>query len=74
MWKSRVNFVLRFQSIIILDIIQRPGSYLKHDLSETGFYLRQVEPTQLDPIDRANISLQTPATTKMGFLVSRDGD
>jgi hypothetical protein len=31
-----------------------PGFYLNHDVSETGFCFRlQMEPTQLDPIDRA---------------------
>jgi hypothetical protein len=37
-------------TITILDIIHRHVSYLKHDISETGFCLRlQVQPTQLGP-------------------------
>jgi hypothetical protein len=35
-----------------MDINHCPIFYLKHDVSEAGFYLRlQVEPTQLDPVD-----------------------
>jgi hypothetical protein len=49
------RFVKKVYSIIltVLDIIHRPGFHLTHDVSETGFGLRlQVEPVQLDPIDR----------------------
>jgi hypothetical protein len=47
-------------TITILDTIRRPGFYLKkiHDISETGFCLRlQGEPTHIDPIHRASLSL-----------------
>jgi hypothetical protein len=41
-------------TINILDTINRPGSYLKHNVSQTGFSLRlQVSSTQLDPLNRA---------------------
>jgi hypothetical protein len=34
---------------------RRPVYFPKHNISETGFYLRlQVKPIQLDPIDRAS--------------------
>jgi hypothetical protein len=34
-------------AMAILDIIHPPAFYLRHDVSETGFYLRlQVEPTK----------------------------
>jgi hypothetical protein len=43
--------------------------YLKHDVSDTGFcLLLQVEPTQLGPIDRASLFVQTLATTTTGFI------
>jgi hypothetical protein len=39
-----------------LDIIHCPLFYLKHYISETEFCHRlQVEPTQLDPTDRASL-------------------
>jgi hypothetical protein len=41
--------------ITILDIIHRPGFYLKHDVSEAGFCLRlQVEPTRLGSPEDGN--------------------
>jgi hypothetical protein len=41
-------------TMTILDILHRPVFYLKHNVSETEFYLRvHVEPTYLGPIDRA---------------------
>jgi hypothetical protein len=47
---------------MFLDII---CSYLKQNVSETGFGLRlQLKPTQLGPIDRATSYLQTPAPTQ----------
>jgi hypothetical protein len=50
------------------DIVHRPVSYSKHDVSETGLCLRlQVEPTQVGLIDRASLYLRTPATTT-GFV------
>jgi hypothetical protein len=40
-----------------VDIIHRPVFYLNHNVSETGFCLRlQVEPTQLGPTDKSNLS------------------
>jgi hypothetical protein len=39
-----------------MDIIHRAVFHLKHDVSETGLCLHlQVEPTQIDPIERANL-------------------
>jgi hypothetical protein len=56
-------------TITFLDIIHRPVSYLKHDVSETGFCFRlQVGPAQSDPIERAGLCLQPPATTPTGFI------
>jgi hypothetical protein len=50
----------------ILDIIHHPPVfYLKHNVWETGFYLRlQVEPTQLGPVDLASLCLQTYTVSK----------
>jgi hypothetical protein len=49
-----------YKSIIILDSIQRPVFYLKHDVSETEFCLRrQMEPSQMGPIKRASLFLRT---------------
>jgi hypothetical protein len=54
-WRWYINTVIMF-----LHIIHR--LYLKHNVSETGFCLRrQVEHTQLGPIDRARPHLRTPA-------------
>jgi hypothetical protein len=51
--------------IMFLDIIHCPFSNLKHNVSETGFCLRlQVEPTQLDPMDRDSAYFRTPAQTQ----------
>jgi hypothetical protein len=51
-------------TITILDIIHRPVFYLKHDVSETEICLRlQMEPSQLDPIDRASLSLSLSLRT-----------
>jgi hypothetical protein len=52
LWRRYINI-----TITILDIIDRPAFYLKHNVSETGFCLRlQVKPTQLGPIDTASLS------------------
>jgi hypothetical protein len=41
-----------------LDIILRRETYLKHNVSEAGFYLRfQVAPTQFGPVYRSTICL-----------------
>jgi hypothetical protein len=54
LWRWYINI-----TITILDIIHRPVFYLRHDVSETGFYLRlQVKPTQLSSIDRGSLCLQ----------------
>jgi hypothetical protein len=51
----------QFITITILDIIHRPDFYLKHNVSETGFcFSLQIEPTQLDPLDRASLCLARP--------------
>jgi hypothetical protein len=39
--------------ITILDIVHPPVFYLKHDVSEAGFCLLQVEPAQMGPLDKA---------------------
>jgi hypothetical protein len=45
-------------TITILDIIHRLGVYLKHDVSETGFYLCFQEiSTQLGTVDRVSLLL-----------------
>jgi hypothetical protein len=45
---------------MFLDITRRPVYISKHDVSETGFCLRlQVKSSNLGPIDRANLYLQT---------------
>jgi hypothetical protein len=49
LWRWYINI-----TITILNIIHRTVFHLTHNVSETEFYLRlQVEPTQLDTIDRA---------------------
>jgi hypothetical protein len=45
LWRWYINI-----TIAILDIINRPVSYLKHDVSETWFCLLQVDPTQFVPV------------------------
>jgi hypothetical protein len=47
-------------NIMFLDIIHRPISISKHNVSETGLPLRfQVKPIQFGSIDRASPYLQT---------------
>jgi hypothetical protein len=54
----------------ILDIIQRPLFYLKHDVSETVFCLRlHVEPTPMCPIERASLCFRN--TTNSVAVVRR---
>jgi hypothetical protein len=49
-WRWYINII-----ITILDVIQGPFFYLRHNVSETEFFLRlQVQDTQLCPIDRAS--------------------
>jgi hypothetical protein len=44
---------------LVFCLKRRPVYISKHDVSETGFYLRpQVKPTQLGPTDRASPRLQ----------------
>jgi hypothetical protein len=46
-------------TITILDTIHRHVFYLKHDVSETGFWIRlHVEPTEVGPVDTASLCLQ----------------
>jgi hypothetical protein len=46
---------------MLLDIIHRPIYFSKHNVSETGLFLRlQVKPTQLGPVDRASPYLRVP--------------
>jgi hypothetical protein len=47
---------------------QRPVYISKHNVSETGFYLRlQVKLIQLGSIDRASPYLRTPARHTIGY-------
>jgi hypothetical protein len=56
-------------TITILDIIHRPVFYLKHNVSETAFCPNlQVEPSQLSPIDRANLCLCTGLETETIYI------
>jgi hypothetical protein len=50
----------------------RPVCHLVHDVSETGCCLRlEVEPTQLDPIDRANLFLCLCLVRRQRLTLSR---
>jgi hypothetical protein len=54
LWRWYINI-----TITILNII-RPVFYLKHDVSETRFFLRlQVETTHLGSVDRASLCLRS---------------
>jgi hypothetical protein len=65
LWRRYINV-----TITVLVITHRPVFSLKHNISETGLCLHlRVEPTQLCPIDEANLCLWTPATT-MKFIKS----
>jgi hypothetical protein len=56
-------------TIKILGIIHFLVFYLKHNIPETAFCPHlQMEGTQVDPIHRANLSIQTPATSPTGFI------
>jgi hypothetical protein len=56
---------------MFLDIIHRPF-FKKHKVSETGFCLRpQVNPTQLDPVDRAS---PYPVSETLCFLKNGQDD
>jgi hypothetical protein len=58
-WMGKCSFSLILEDItvIILDIIYLSVSYLKHNVSESGFCLRlQVEPTQMGLIDSYSLS------------------
>jgi hypothetical protein len=53
LWRRYVN-----KTIIILDTINRPIFYLKHNVSEIGFSSRlRVELTQLSPTNRVSLCL-----------------
>jgi hypothetical protein len=58
-------------TITILHIIHRPVSYLKHNILETEFFLRrQVEPTQMGPLEAASLCLWSrdmPQFFRMSF-------
>jgi hypothetical protein len=55
LWQWDINI-----TIIIQDIIH---------VSETGFCPRlQVEPTQMGPVERVSVWLQTSATTPIGLI------
>jgi hypothetical protein len=54
LWRWYINI-----TITILDIIQRPAFYLKHDVSETDFCLRlEAKPTQKDSTEWASLYLR----------------
>lgn len=61
-YSASFNNVKRITITVFLDIIHvlflfKTSScfYLKHDISENGFFLSlQVEPTRMDPTDRAS--------------------
>jgi hypothetical protein len=55
LWRWYINI-----TIAILDIIHRPVFYLKHDVSESGFWILQVEPTQMGPIGRVSLCVLGP--------------
>jgi hypothetical protein len=58
-------------TVTILDIIHRTVPYLKHDVSETGFYLGfQMEPTQSGPIDRTSLCLRTDVCKRIKRVTS----
>jgi hypothetical protein len=60
-------------TITILDIIQPPVFYLKHDVSETGFCLHlHVEPAQVGQLESASICLQTPAGQGQGYITTNN--
>jgi hypothetical protein len=53
----------------ILNIIQHPVFYSKHNFSDIRFCLRlQVEPTQLGPINRASLCLQAQRQGERDYL------
>jgi hypothetical protein len=59
-WLKLTNTVIEF-----FDIIHRPFVFIWNSVSETGFCHRlQVEPTQLDTMDRASPYLRTPAPSR----------
>jgi hypothetical protein len=58
-----------FMTIAILDIVHRPVTYLKHDISETGFCVRlQVEASKLGLIERDSLCVRTPTKSKSKLL------
>jgi hypothetical protein len=71
--KSCMRFWERHKQLTLLQILcfwSIPISYssLKDNVSETGFcFPLSVEPTQLDPIDRASPYLRTTASTQDGL-------
>jgi hypothetical protein len=60
--KSQVKLLCFWTLSIVLSLSKnRPVYFSKHNVSETGFFLRlQVKPTQFGPIDRASAYLRTP--------------
>jgi hypothetical protein len=57
-----------------MGIFSNPVFYLKHNVTETGICFRlQVEPTQLDPTERASLCLRTGAAQTGGSLCIRTG-
>jgi hypothetical protein len=68
-----IGLWLCYINILILDIIQCPVFHLKHDVSETGFgLLIHVEATQLDQIDRTNVSPNLLGLTEYVLPEQRD--
>jgi hypothetical protein len=58
LWRRHIHI-----TVIVLNIIHRPAFYLKHDVSESAFYLRlQVEHTQIGAIHTASVSIRLALT------------
>jgi hypothetical protein len=60
---STITMFLDIIHRLVFCLKSRPVYISKHNVSETGFYLRsKVKPTLFDPIDRASPHLRTPVT------------
>jgi hypothetical protein len=62
-------------TITIMDIIHRPVFYLKHEVSETGFFLRlQVGPIERAHLSRSLLKTETGLSPKRSVLNKRQDD
>jgi hypothetical protein len=58
--------LLRFWTLSVVLLL-----FKTHNVSESGFCLRlQVEPTQLDPVDRDSRYLRTPASVSQSHIAT----